>query len=133
MNSRYKSFIIILTTLFIGFGAGFLTSGTLYKNRLNHYRGFLNNQEKFKQNIGEILKADQGQMEQIQPILDKHFPAIMETRKKCGQEIKIKMDSLRNELKPILSEEQIQILLRHPPFRKPKGKGRKRPFQRNKQ
>ena len=124
MNSRIKPIIIIFTTLFIGFGAGFLTSGMVARYRLDHFKGFMAKEEVFERNMGKMINASPEQMDSIRPILRKHFPGIHETQKEFGRAMRSKMDSLRTDLKPYLNEEQIELLLRRPPFRRPKGRRR---------
>ena len=106
---KTKSILIITATLLIGFVLGFLTNGQLTRQRISKFvdRG---GYEGFKIRAMDIIKPDQSQIHNIEPILDKYAQKVQESIAESKYEMKNIHDEMIEELEPFLNEEQIQRL-----------------------
>ncbi len=122
MKSHIKPFIVILMTLVIGFGLGIFTSGYFFKQRVDRFTRVAREEGFIKHHV-EMLEATETQQSEIRPILEKHYRVLEEYR----NGIRMQFDSMRMELRPYLTEEQLEKMKqRRRKMRRP-GKRRKGP------
>ena len=110
MNVKLKTSIIIIITLLIGIVIGALGSGmirkNIYKDRITRFR----KPEGFVNRIENIIEPDSIQQVVIRTILLNHHKRIRVVSEQYHVEMKALIDSLKNELKPILTPEQQERL-----------------------
>ena len=114
---KSKPVWITVITLIIGFILGFLASGRFYSNRMQKFER-IRMEEGFKARFYERIQPDEIQKEQLDPILKEFFVKMGQHRREIGQ----LMDSLHQEMSPILTEEQKQTLKEMRPRRRRGGK-----------
>lgn len=127
MDPRIKSLLIIFITLAIGFGAGFVTSGWLVRQRFQSMRKMIENKEDFQQHLARVAEATPEQMEAIAPILEEYHEEMRFAQREMFQEMRQRSDSLREKLRPFLSDDQIEKVVQEMRWRRPRGKGRQGP------
>ncbi len=108
---KVKSLLIIIFTLLIGFILGWLSSTYMNNRRLKEFRSYAS-YEGFKYHALEILNPTEEQKEKILPIIDEFSRNNLELKEKYREEFVRLMKDYRDELKPLLNEEQIQRLER---------------------
>ncbi|MBC8174498.1 MAG: hypothetical protein H8E82_02425 [Candidatus Marinimicrobia bacterium] len=107
LQSKSKSIIIIVSTLILGVIIGLTSARFLVHNRIerlaemSHLEGFVNVME-------NIIKPSEDQAEEIREILTNHHKRISEMREQHIVEIQIVMDSLKTDLKPYLTDRQLE-------------------------
>ncbi|MDX2247630.1 MAG: hypothetical protein SF052_12675 [Bacteroidia bacterium] len=121
MDPRIKPILIILLTLVIGFAAGFISSGWIVKKRFENMRKIMDDQAHFENFFSQIAQADPEQMAKIRPILEKYHEEVRQSQRIFFTQMRERSDSLRLQLKPYLTEEQIEKVIQEMKFR-----GRKR-------
>ena len=106
---KTKSILIIAATLLIGFALGFLTNGLLTKQRISKFvdRG---GYQGFKMRAMEIIRPEQSQIKDIEPILEKYAQKVQESIAESKYEMKNIHDEMIQELEPYLDDQQIQRL-----------------------
>ena len=102
---KSKPVWITIITLIIGFVLGFLASGRFYHERVRKFER-MRMEAGFKERFYERIQPDETQKEKLEPILEEFFVKMGEHRKGIGR----LMDSLHQEMRPILTEEQKQRL-----------------------
>ncbi|MEZ4775037.1 MAG: hypothetical protein R3D00_17770 [Bacteroidia bacterium] len=125
MYTRIKPIAIILLTLAIGFAAGFISSGWIVKKRFENMRKIMDDKAYFENFFSEMANADPEQMNKIRPILETYHQEVQASQKVFFSQMRERSDSLRLQLKPYLSEDQIEKVIQAMHFR-----GRKRKHQR---
>lgn len=103
---KTKSILIIAATLLIGFMLGFLTNGLLTKQRISMFvdRG---GYQGFQMRTMEIIRPDQSQIKDIEPILEKYAQKVQESIAESKYEMKTIHDNMIRDLEPYLNSEQI--------------------------
>lgn len=95
-------------TLLLGFIIGFYVNRQLTHQRLNHLRKSFNKPGMEMKMLAKSLKLTPEQVEEMRPILRKHLPVQLSTRKRHKSE----MDSLRtamfNDIQPYLTNQQLE-------------------------
>ena len=121
---KVKAVVVISATLILGFAIGFLTSGMINHQRMRKFRSF-NSMESFKQRTIHILEPTEEQLKEILPLIDEYAKKMDEIRKDFGKEFFALINDFHNELKPLLTEEQIERLesLMRPPQRNSRHRG----------
>ena len=103
-----KTIAYFVLILLLGFVIGFYVNQQLTHKRLMHLRKNFNKPGTELRMLAKRLDLTPKQVEQMKPILRKHLPGQLATRKEHRKE----MDSLRtemfNELQPFLTREQIR-------------------------
>jgi Spy/CpxP family protein refolding chaperone len=128
MNDKIKFSGIIIGTLLIGFVIGFLTNGRLVKSRIDRMQSFYT-EKGANRAFMRVLDPTPEQMEQIRPILQQHARQNKELLKHHRSEQQALFLELENELRPLLTDEQMEKLeeLKHrwqERFTRPGGHGR---------
>ncbi|MGD8778313.1 MAG: hypothetical protein PVH88_05055 [Ignavibacteria bacterium] len=109
MKLKTKSILAIIGTLLIGFVLGFMSNIFFVKSRFNEVRDYHKKGRMIDYFIRKLDLNDEQQL-LIEPVLKKYNAKL----KKNSEETKIKiielMDSLKTELEPFLTEEQMEAL-----------------------
>lgn len=121
---KVKAVIVISATLVLGFAIGFLTSSMITHQRMKKFRSY-NSIESFKQRTIHILQPTEDQLKEIVPLIDEYAKKLDQTRKDFGKEFFALISDFHKELKPLLTEEQIDKLesLMRPPPRNSRHRG----------
>ena len=137
MNMHYKTSLILLVTLLIGLLLGTLVSGFVRQNHFEKRVAGWRSPEGFIHRCEMVIHPDDPQREKVREILDRHAAFFGELHDNFQKEFEARMDSLKKELGPILTEEQKALFDRMGSFerrgrrgykpyghRKPRGHGR---------
>jgi hypothetical protein len=112
MKTKSKMILILSVTLLIGMILGVLISGTL---RHHHFRKTIHRmrtQEGLIYKIEKIVQPDETQKKVIKEILVKHSKSLHELHIFSRNKIESTMDSLKQEMKSILTTEQMDKFTR---------------------
>jgi hypothetical protein len=112
-SERKKSIIILAMTLLVGILLGLLTPGFFnkwekrgkYGNR-GHDQDYNHKKEWFIGTMNRILKPDSLQAKKIQPVTEWAAIEIDSLESTANQKMNSILDSVKNQLKPILTPEQ---------------------------
>lgn len=116
-SERRKSILILCATLLVGILIGLLVPGFFHKyDGRRHGRGGreITNEGKkewFASTIYKIVKPDSAQAKQIRPITDWASQQIEVIEVSSNSQMSAVLDSVKSQLKPILTEEQQQRLV----------------------
>lgn len=130
MKTRYKSLILLLSTLIVGMVLGALIHGAVMGHRIKRSALRLGRGEGMWRRFEQYIELQPEQKEAMKKVFEKHR-AKMDSQR---DQFMALIDSLEKELEPILTEEQKKKLadsplfrkdrFRGPPFGPPKGKDR---------
>ena len=127
LQVQTKSTFIILIVLLIGFLLGILSARFLISHRIHDFQG-MHHKEGFIHLFEEMIDPHDGQADKVRIILESHFDRFADMGADHMMEVKVIMDSLRIELEPYLTTEQIDKLTRQFDRRRrpggPPGRGR---------
>ena len=117
-SERRKSILILCATLIVGILIGLLVPGFFHKYQggRQHGRGgrdISNDRKKewFESTIYRVVKPDSVQAKQIKPIADWASQQIEAVENSSNSQMSAILDSVKVQLKPILTEEQQQRLV----------------------
>lgn len=130
MNVQVKSSIIIIVTLIIGVLLGAMVSGPLLHSRMDRRLHGMRTAHGLADRFEDIVQPDESQRDTVRAILAVHSRQVHEIMSRSHAELSEAMDSLQNELAPVLTEDQKDRLnshLENLPDRKPGRRGR--PFR----
>jgi hypothetical protein len=102
---KFKPALIIIGTLLIGFVLGYFVSGTVTHHKIKSYMR-VTEKEGFVNMIYDRIDPSDAQKEQLYPILHKYS----QKSNTCLERHKMVIDSLRTELEPYLTPEQMKKL-----------------------
>lgn len=106
---KAKPLLIISVTLIIGFAIGFLTSSMISHQRMKRIRSF-NSAESFKRRTIHLIEPTEEQKKEILPLIDEYGKKMNQIRKDFGKEFFSLMKDFHNDIKPFLTDEQIERL-----------------------
>jgi hypothetical protein len=110
MKPQTKSIFVVIATLIIGMLLGALINGSI-RSQI-HDRVFNGpRQDRFGQMMERIIQPDSTQAEAIHELMDRYAPRFAEQHQRHTAEMKYLVDSLNEELAPILTEEQMARLM----------------------
>ncbi|MEM7368788.1 MAG: hypothetical protein AAF587_09290 [Bacteroidota bacterium] len=124
MNPKYKSLLLLLTTLFIGIIIGMLVSGWMVKKRIQDMRSGIEVKKNFIERLEHQVDFSEEKWEQIRPIMEEHFERMGEIRKTMRYGIRLEKDSLHNALEQQLSEDEIDHIFQQMWRMGPAGRGK---------
>lgn len=110
MNAKAKSIFVLVGVLLIGVIIGAFGSSLLRKNFIEERISRFRTPEGFTGRIIDIIQPEEEQRKKVEAILLKHHQMMLEIGEQTREEIKTHVDSLMNELKPLLSAEQLERL-----------------------
>jgi hypothetical protein len=102
---KFKPVLVIIGTLIIGFILGYFVSGAVTHHKIKYYMK-VTEKEGFVNMIYERIDPSDEQKKQLYPILQKYS----QKSNKCIEYHKVVIDSLRTELEPYITAEQMQKL-----------------------
>ena len=103
---KFKSILIIVATLIIGFIIGFLTNGQLTKSRIQSFVK-MGTSDGFKARLYRVIQPDELQRAEIESILEKYAEKIHESVVKSREDMIGIGDEMMEELEPFLNDDQI--------------------------
>lgn len=113
MTVHAKTALVLLTTLVIGTVFGALISVTVFRERRPLYFIGPPTPERFMSYWTRIIKPeDEAQREQIERIIQDHTGRFAGMMARHRAEIAAMLDSLQQDLRPVLNEEQLKQLNR---------------------
>ena len=133
MNVRVKTTIVIVATLIIGMVVGALIDGALHRRRTRDF--FRKPFEKRLETLMErTISPDDSQRDTVRIILDDHMLRMKEIAGRHGQEMAAVMDTLKQQLSMVLTDDQMtrfnehigrlhRMVKRQPPWGKGHGPG----------
>ena len=107
-----KPIILGIVIIIIGFLLGaiivnFFVDSRMGDPRHNFGKHFKGN---FKKRVIRVIDPDEEQLKEIEPIIDKYTERTSEITEKYYEDFSAAMDSMHNELEPILTEDQKERL-----------------------
>ncbi len=116
-SERRKSILILIATLIVGILIGLLVPGFFHKYRGDNQRSRggrdrapEHKKEWFAGTIHRVIKPDSAQAKQIEPITEWASQQIEAVEISSNEQLSSIMDSVKIQLKPIITEEQLQRL-----------------------
>jgi len=109
MNHKIKYTAIVFGILLIGFVLGFLTNGRLVKYRIEKMQNFYT-EKGVDRGFIRALDLTSDQMEEIGPILREHARKNRNLLHRHREDQQILFQELKAEIKPFLTEEQVEKL-----------------------
>jgi hypothetical protein len=103
---KNRPILIVAITLIIGFVIGFLVNGQITRQR---FKSFMNQEynHAFKHRMMEIIRPDQSQVKEIEPILDEYAEKVQERLRKSKEDMKSLHEEMMEEIEPYLNEHQM--------------------------
>ncbi len=121
-SSKSKATLILILTLILGILIGGMGSNYIRAKRIGRMAG-MRKPEGFREVLVRVIKATPEQREAIFAITDKHHEQFAKQLEEHMAMVEANFDSMKAELKPILTEEQLKIFDEQ--FKRPKaGPGR---------
>jgi hypothetical protein len=108
MNVKTKTTVLLIVSLVVGIVIGLLVSPLMRKSMLEKRFSNFREPDRFIEKMYDIVQADESQKEKIKEILAAHHKRMLDFHTR----IKIQMDSLHNDLKSVLTSEQMEKLER---------------------
>lgn len=119
MNVKLQSTLIIFATLLIGFLLGWFSAGTWHKNKQLTQFNMMRAQRAERgaggrfgmaRRLEQMIQPTETQKDTVKAILSKYHEKFIAKSARDFDFVRLTVDSLAEELKPILSEEQIEKL-----------------------
>lgn len=111
---KIKPVLMLFTLLMIGFALGFLVSGQLTRKKMDDFLRW-GTEDGFKEIMYEQIEPNNQQRTQLEPIIDKYAKLNGELQNSWKKEHGQLMKNLTNELKEVLSDEQMKDWQGHSP------------------
>ncbi len=109
MNTKLKYTLAFAVILLIGFILGFLISGRLIHNRVNHMQKYFT-EKGFRYEFMRVLRPSPEQMQQMRPVLKSYAQKNRENMIFFREQQQQLMENLHHDLKPFLSSKQVKRL-----------------------
>ena len=116
-SERKKTILILIGVLILGFLSGFLVHGFVFRQQRSHQQersGQAQMREHKKDwfvgTIHRIVRPDSAQAKQIKPITTRAAAQIDSVERYSNQQLADILDSVKVQLEPILTPEQLQRL-----------------------
>jgi len=106
IKSKTKSILILLVTLILGIVIGFQINEILIKKRFEEMRA-AGRPGSFIKLFENILQPNENQKVLLEPVFIKYQEKMDNIISKSRLQVEAQMDSLTNELKPILTQDQL--------------------------
>ena len=107
MTIHGKTALILLSTLIIGILCGALITGAITQARIAQIEGSPS-PERFIRHMDRIIQPNAEQRDAIQRTLEDYRPRFQNTMTQHREEIRVLIDSLQQDLRPFLTEEQLE-------------------------
>ncbi len=109
MNTKLKYTLAFVVVLLIGFALGFLVSGRLIHNRVNHMQKYFT-EKGFRYEFMRVLRPSPEQMQKMRPVLEDYAQKNRENMMFFRGQQQQLMKNLHHDLRPFLSPKQIKRL-----------------------
>lgn len=119
---KTKSLLLLILILIIGFIMGFLSSSVIRENKAREYRSY-SSYESFRNHSLEKLQPSEEQKLKILPIIEEYSNKNQELKVNYRRDFRSLMKEFREELKPFLTEEQLEAMERRRSKKSSSGKG----------
>ncbi len=106
---KTKAIILVLLTLVIGFFLGMLTSATIRHHRMKSLRVY-SSEQRFREGFYSSINPTDSQKVSIDAILNKYAAENRLLVVNFRKEMEVMMDSMKMEIEPLLTEEQLKNL-----------------------
>lgn len=113
MKMETKTVLIVLGILIIGMIIGALITGAFARHRVGRFTS-MREPGRLSARVERIIDPDESQREAVREILRKHSERFQEIHSQFEGEMLALRDSLREDLDPILTDEQKERLERTP-------------------
>ncbi len=113
MKTKTKSIILLVVIFLLGAFLGIVADRTLIEHRLRQRFVRAEDPEIMKRILFRIVQPRDEQREEIETVLDKYSKRLNSMRLSMRQETTTLLDSLKNEIEPLLTAEQKQRLEDH--------------------
>lgn len=109
MNKRTKSILSIFAFLIIGFICGSLVHRAMMHRHMEHIKK-LRNEEGMIQFMFDRMELDQNTRNEIKPLIESHVKEIIEERKLYRENRKESLDSIKEIMIPLISDDKKEHL-----------------------
>ncbi len=109
MNTKLKYTLAFVVILLIGFALGFLVSGRLIHNRVNHMQKYFT-EKGFRYEFMHVLRPSPEQLQKMRPVLENYAQKNRENMMFFHKQQQQLMKNLHHDLKPFLSPQQVKRL-----------------------
>lgn len=106
---KFRSVILIISTLIIGFVLGMLTSAQIRYQKLKPMRVYFS-EERFREGFYNIIQPDEQQKATIEQVLDKYARINHDLQDEFRKELDANMKAFNKELDSKLTDEQLNRL-----------------------
>ena len=106
---KTRSLLLLILILIIGFILGFLSSSVIRENKAREYRSY-SSYESFRNHSLEKLQPSEEQKLKILPIIEEYSKKNQELKVNYRKDFRSLMKEFREELKPFLTEEQLNAM-----------------------
>lgn len=111
MDPKYKSLLLLLTTLLIGIIIGMLVSGYMFKQRIRDIRVRMDEKGSYLERLEDKADLSTEKWELVRPIIEGHFERMRDIRLSMREEMRMERDSLQNALREQLTEEEMEHVI----------------------
>ncbi|MDT8401221.1 MAG: hypothetical protein RQ743_05965 [Bacteroidales bacterium] len=101
--------LLIILTLLLGFAIGMLTSAQLRHKRMRPVRTYTS-EHYFKENLYKVVEPDSVQKAELDAIIDRYGEYFRDLNTGFWKDFESMMDRQWDEIKPVLSRDQIEKL-----------------------
>jgi hypothetical protein len=109
---KTKYILLLVLTLVVGFLIGSLTTGRVTRSKVDRIKSW-NTREGFREHLFGIMQATESQKVQLSPMLDSFSDLHWELMKRNWESQKLLFDSMDSLIKPLIDEQQFQLLMEH--------------------
>ncbi|MBD3288175.1 hypothetical protein GF337_05170, partial [candidate division KSB1 bacterium] len=113
MNIKIKSAIVLLITLAIGLGLGMQIDRMILKKKIRERVHRPPDSRLFMRIFERIIQPEESQREQVRQIIQEHTKRLARIDSTARSQFAEALDSLRHDLKPVLSQEQLDRIKEH--------------------
>jgi hypothetical protein len=126
MKTETKTISILITIFILGILLGVVIDRTLVEHQMKSRMKRLRNPGMIGFFLERVIQPTSEQREEIENILDKYADKMFQARQQAMEAAAATMDSLRNDLEPILTEEQKKRMEEHRMRFESRGRGKGR-------
>ncbi len=108
MNIRLKTSLIVLVTVILGIILGILIERSIIHEHFRHKNMQSRFSDMFRSHIEQLINPDSTQQDTVKKILDRQSRRMDETDSLIHSRIQSNLDSLKNDLKFVLRDEQFK-------------------------
>ena len=108
---KTRSLLLLISILIIGFILGFLSSSIIRERKAREYRSY-SSYESFRNHILGKIQPSEEQKINLLPIIEEYSKKNQELKVNYRKDFRSLMKEFREELKPFLTEEQLEAMER---------------------